>query len=108
MAEQKPDPTGVLALVREKRDAALMECAEHPNCGECPACKAKYDYALLASAALDPLVDALVAQDDFYTHSADCVDEDCREEERLEGVAMSKRHAALAGLREQLQEKAGA
>ena len=90
------DPTGVLDLVRAKAATIINEG---------PPWDAS-DIAFLE--AIPPLVEALVAQDDFYAHSADCVDEGCREEERLEGVAISKRHVALTDLLEQLQEKAGA
>ena len=87
------DPTGVLDQVRERVD----------NISYSDSLRDWHDLVHL----LPPLVEALEAQDDFYAHSADCVDEDCREEERLEGIAMSKRHVALADLQEQLQEKAG-
>ena len=92
------DPTGVLDLVRAAR---LHMCDDFQ-------CTAYEDYGKLARNALEPLVEALVAQDDFYAHSADCVDEDCRSEERLEAIAMSKRYIAFTILQEQLQEKAGA
>ena len=133
MAEQKTNPTGVLDQVREldakaspgpwhfdytggrpwmivAQGRAIATVKVQPGDMRTGADRDKANAQLAATArnALLPLVEALVAQDDFYAHSAHCVDEDCREEERLEGVAMSKRHVALADLREQLEEKASA